>query len=110
MKVIKKFEIGTKYYAKSICDQECVWTFEVVKRTKCFIWIKEEGKSEVLRRKVYEWDGAEACSPLGKHSMSPTLNAERFVEQQQIFSSIATLAHVELGINNVDRISKGVVM
>ena len=78
-KVIKKFEVGRQYSMRSACDHDCVWTYQVVARTRCTITIVEVGCStlrQVCRVWNSEWLGAECCNPLGRYSMSPVLSAE----------------------------------
>ena len=65
---MKKFEIGKQYSMRSICDHECVWTYEVVDRTdktfKCRI-----------NKVATEIHNAETVKPLGTYSMAPSLIA-----------------------------------
>ena len=68
-----KFEVGRVYSVRSICDYDCIFQFEVVKRTDKTVWLKSGGK--VKARRVRDWDGAEACDPHGRYSMSPVLSA-----------------------------------
>jgi hypothetical protein len=70
-----KFEIGKTYHVRSICDWDCVFSFEVVKRTAQTVWLRDcSGK--VRARRVREFDGSEACDPHGRYSMSPILTAQ----------------------------------
>lgn len=71
-----KFEIGRTYTMKSPCNQDCVWTYEVIKRTAKTITITN-GKSEIRCRisKSSEMLGTETVYPLGQYSMAPTLRA-----------------------------------
>ena len=69
-----KFKENTTYKMHSPCDQECVWTYKIVKRTAKTI-TTECGKK---LRITPSWDGeVETVSPLGKYSMSPLLTAEK---------------------------------
>jgi hypothetical protein len=68
-----QFQVGRTYSVRSICDSECIFRFEVVKRTAKTVWLKSGSK--VKARRVREWDGAEACDPHGRYSMSPILSA-----------------------------------
>lgn len=72
---VQAFQVGKVYSVRSICDYECVFSFEVTRRTESFVWLKNSG-GKVTRRKVRVWDGAEACDPHGRYSMSPVLCAK----------------------------------
>lgn len=69
-----KFETGKTYWTRSICDHECIYRFEILKRTEKTVWIKYHNKTKA--RRVYTgFDGNEAIDPHGRYSMSPTLSA-----------------------------------
>ena len=74
----KRFEIGKTYSMRSICDQDCVWTYTVIKRTASTVTLKDEdGKVKTCRisklgLKIFN---EESCQPLGNYSMAPTLRA-----------------------------------
>jgi hypothetical protein len=38
---MQRFEVGKTYSCRSACDYECVWNYEVVKRTDKSITIKK---------------------------------------------------------------------
>ena len=70
------FEIGTTYFMRSPCDHNCIWEYEVARRSAKSVWLKDsEGK--VTRRAIKVWSDVETCSPLGTYSMSPILSADR---------------------------------
>lgn len=71
---IKTFEVGRTYSVRSIGDHDCIFSFEVLKRSAKTITIKRHGSA--VRRTVRVVDGAECCDPLGRFSMSPVLRAE----------------------------------
>lgn len=71
------FQVGATYSARSLCDYDCIWTFEVVSRTAKFITIRNLTDGETVRVGVRTFDGDEAASPLGTYSMSPTIRASR---------------------------------
>lgn len=76
-KEIKKFKVGRQYSMRSACDHDCVWTYQVVARTRCTITIvSHRGVRQVCRVRNSERLGAECCNPLGRYSMSPVLSAE----------------------------------
>jgi hypothetical protein len=74
---MKKFEIGKTYEMRSICNQECVWSYKVIARTAKTITIddgKEVKKCRIIQ-KVSEYRNAETVYPLGQYSMAPSLVA-----------------------------------
>ena len=76
---IKKFKVGQIYQHRSIGDHNCIWRFEVVKRTKCFVILQPVGRSgfnRSVRCKVRVWRNVETVSPHGRHSFSAPLNAD----------------------------------
>ena len=74
---MKKFEIGTEYSMRSICDQNCIWTYKVTARTEQTITITDgkEVKKCRINKKVSEWNDTETVYPLGRYSMAPQLHA-----------------------------------
>lgn len=74
---MRKFEVGKTYSMRSICNQECVWTYKVIARTACTVTL-DDGK-EIKRCRISkghsEIHGAETVLPLGSYSMCPTLTA-----------------------------------
>lgn len=74
---MKKFEVGKTYYSRSICDNECIFTIKVVKRTEKSVTYIYEGKQ---RRSMIKMDeNGEYIKP-DRHSMAPTFRAERLYE------------------------------
>ena len=75
---IKRFETGKTYSMRSVCNQDCVWTYTVIKRTACTVTLKDEyGKIQTCRIsklgiKIFN---EESCQPLGNYSIAPTLRA-----------------------------------
>ncbi len=74
---MKQFETGKFYFCRSICDQDCIWIFRVIRRTEKTIVVQEDGlgPEKSLRVKVY--DNEEYVMPLGRYSMAPVLTAGR---------------------------------
>ena len=68
-----QFEIGKTYSCRSICDYECIFSFEVIARTERTVTIKSGSKT--VRRKVRISGGVETIDPHGRYSMSPVLRA-----------------------------------
>ena len=77
MENTKKFKTGQTYNCNSVCDYNCKWSFEVIRRTAKSVWLKETGQSEIKRFavKVCNLDNAELVWPLGRYSMAPILGA-----------------------------------
>lgn len=72
------FKTGRKYSCTSICDSECVWIFEVVKRTLKSLWIKDD-EGNIIRKKIKLFMDEETISPKGTYSMSPMLRASKII-------------------------------
>ena len=78
---ITRFEVGKKYQHGWISDADRKTTWEVIKRSKCFVTIKEIGNyPETVRVKTYNYEGAERCKPFGNYSMCCILSAEKEVK------------------------------
>ena len=77
VEIMKRFEIGKRYSVRSICDHDCVWSYEVVARTEATVTIKDVDDNSVKRCRVIvsKLDGNEFIRPLGKYSMCPVLRA-----------------------------------
>lgn len=70
-----KFETGKTYMMRSVCNYDCVWTAEVVKRTAKTVTLLMDGETKNCR--VREYEGVEEVMPLGRYSMAPVLKADR---------------------------------
>ncbi|WP_227868173.1 hypothetical protein [Clostridioides sp. ZZV15-6388] len=71
-----KFEVGKTYFAKSVCDHNCVYTIEVIKRTDKTITYKED--DTVRCAKIRFSDDYEYIR-VGNHSMAPNFSAKDLV-------------------------------
>lgn len=85
----KVFEVGKRYQMHSACDSDCVWTYEVISRTKCMVELVQvnNGGERIgvparfrINQQMTERRHAEAISPLGSYSMSPVLSADNIVK------------------------------
>lgn len=76
------FETGSTYQVRSIGDQNCVWTFEVIRRTDKSIWVNCKNDYQNKRLVVSVREGVEVVKPFGVYSMSPTLRASSKVVSQ----------------------------
>lgn len=79
-----KFETGKQYQVRSIGDHNCIWTFEVIRRTAKSIWVNCEGEYQNKRLVVSTRDSQEVVKPFGTYSMSPTLRASNVVKSNEI--------------------------
>ena len=71
------FKVGVTYYVRATGDWDCVYTFKVVRRTRKTVWLESCHSDKPQARRVENWcGGAETCSPLGRHAMSPMLSAD----------------------------------
>lgn len=74
-----KFEVGQTYSMRSVCMQDCVWTYTVTARTAQTITISDGKKSKRCRisKSSSEYRNAESVFPLGQYSMAPILTADK---------------------------------
>ena len=75
METVKKFETEKSYYARSICDHDCIFIIEVVKRTAKTVTYMYQGKERRSNIKLDE-HGNEYIKP-DNYSMAPVFRAER---------------------------------
>lgn len=78
---MRKFEIGKKYSARSICDHNCIWIYEVISRTAKFITLQDDHGKQI-KCKIYNQTGIcddEFAYPEGRFSMCPVLRPEHIV-------------------------------
>jgi hypothetical protein len=74
MKTKKTFTTGT-YSTRSICDNDCIFTVKVIKRTAKTATI-ETRMNGVARVKIHtDESGNEFFFPFGQYSMAPTIKA-----------------------------------
>lgn len=78
---MKTFEIGKKYSVRSICDSDCVWTYEVIGRTAATVKLSDGKQIKTCRinKKYSEYRNAETVFPLGQYSMCPVLSADKAI-------------------------------
>lgn len=84
---MKKFEVGKKYYSRSIHDHECIYEIEVVSRTDKTITYMYDGFKRRSKIKVNE--RGEYVTP-DNYSMAPVFRAERVVEITPTDATAAT--------------------
>jgi hypothetical protein len=81
---MKQFEVGKQYYMRSIGDYDCIWSYEVIKRTAKTVTLKQIGKQldNIINRRISIWDNCESVMPLGSFSMAPCLTADKEVRTE----------------------------
>ena len=75
-----KFEVGSKYYCRSVGDADCRWEYTVVKRTEKTVTIDHPTFEKPKRKKIDVWQGCETIRPEGNYSMAPILGADKKCE------------------------------
>ena len=75
-----QFQKGRKYYARSVCNFDCIWVFTVIDRTACTVTLKDEDgrikKCRIDKTSAIHFV-AESVKPLGNYSMAPILTANK---------------------------------
>nr|DAQ11691.1 MAG TPA: hypothetical protein [Caudoviricetes sp.] len=74
---MKRFEIGSTYSMRSVCDHNCIWSYTVTERTAQTITVTDGKEIKKLRisKKYSQYRDAETVFPLGQYSMAPMLTA-----------------------------------
>ncbi len=81
-----KFEIGKTYTTRSVCDHDCVFTIEVIKRTDKTITYKED---DTVRRAKIRFNNDCEYIRIGNYSMAPNFSAKDLViEDKENISNI----------------------
>lgn len=116
-----QFNAGQVYSTRSIGDSNCIYTWQVIKRSDSSVWIQEmsrcgELQGKVERRKITERDGVEMIYPNGKYSMAPTLRAtskdllptpERISLEKEYGDVRRMVNEYESMVNEIERNFKG---
>lgn len=68
-----KFEVGKTYATRSICDHDCIYTIEVIKRTDKTITYKEY---DTVRRAKIRFNDDYEYIRVGNYSMAPNFSAK----------------------------------
>jgi len=71
---IIRFNVGDQLSARSLCDYDCIFRFEVLSRTAKFVTLKYFNEEKRVGIKVR--DGREYCYPLGTYSMAVSVHAQ----------------------------------
>lgn len=72
--ITQTFTVGKTYTCRSVCDHNCIWSFEVIARTAKMVTLKDE-RGKVIKKGIKLYDDTETCMPLGVFSMAPILRA-----------------------------------
>jgi hypothetical protein len=72
-----KFQVGQTISARSACDWDCIFQWEIVARTEKTITVKYHGETKRIGIKLY--NGVETAKPFGSYSMAPVVFADRQV-------------------------------
>lgn len=92
---MKQFEVGHRYYMRSIGDHDCIWSYEVIARTKATITLRpfeahglaalgrDGDRTYRIIKKVSEYRQAESVYPLGQYSMCPILSADHTLQETE---------------------------
>jgi hypothetical protein len=73
METLKTIKAGQTLSARSIGDYNCIFTCEVISRSKSFVTVKVQGN--VKKCKVSVYDNTEMIYALGNYSMAPAFKA-----------------------------------
>ena len=69
------FKVNKIYQMKSPGDQDCVWQYEVIKRTAKSVTLREIGENAQKTFRFTKYCECEGVFPLGQYSMAPILKA-----------------------------------
>lgn len=76
------FQVGVEYYARSLCDHNCIFRIKVKKRTEKSIWFDSDmGRGYADRRCAVkkDSDGVEYVMP-ERYSFAPVFRASRIAD------------------------------
>lgn len=73
------FKTGNKLATSSICNSDCVFEAEVIKRTKCTVTIEMYGRETKRCNVQHDDEGNEFIYPHGVYSMCTIYRANRDV-------------------------------
>lgn len=81
-----KFEVGVTYYARSICDHNCIYRGRIEKRTEKTVWFKDPRNSneKMQSRRIDVRDGVEGFYPFGRYSMAAHYSADKIYNPETV--------------------------
>lgn len=74
---MKKFEVGKRYFTRSICDSDCIFEIEILNIGKRFITYIDDDRE--IRKSIIKQDGETQYIRPDNYSMSPIFRASREV-------------------------------
>ena len=74
---MKRFETGKSYYCRSVCDNDCIFTIKVLKRTDKTLTIVDDF-GHIFKPRVKMSDDVEYVVP-EKYSFAPVYRATSLV-------------------------------
>ena len=76
---MKQFEVGKVYQCRSLCNQDCIWSYTVIERTVATVTLRDNHSGKVQKNRISvstsKYFDAETVYPLGRFSMCPSLTA-----------------------------------
>ena len=72
--IMKNFEVGRKYYGRSVCNYDCIFEIEVIRRTGKTITFLDGDEQRVKKIRT---DNNGEYVILGNYSMAPVIRAIR---------------------------------
>lgn len=96
-----KFETGKTYYARSVGDHDCIYKFEILRRTDKSVWVKVHG--EIVRRAIEVHGSTEAFYPHGKYSMAAVISADKPLEVAEEPAQVEPAASVADDVRELRR-------
>lgn len=73
---MKTFEVGKTYFARSICDHECIFAYTVTARTAKTVTLYDIKMETIIgKRKITVIDNEGTIHPCGRYSMAPIVRA-----------------------------------
>ncbi len=70
-----RFNVGQTYSTRSICDHDCIYSVEILKRTAKSVVIRVDGQDK--RKGLYVYEGVEQFKPHGTYSMCAVIGADK---------------------------------
>lgn len=73
-----QFQVGKTYATRSICDHDCIFSFDILGRTAKSVTVNVHGKT--VRRGLSVYEGVEQFKPFGNYSMCAIIGADDLAE------------------------------
>lgn len=72
-----EFQVGKTYFARSMCDSDCIFSFVIHSRTAKSVTVDVHGKRVRRGLTVSAYDGVEQFKPFGSYSMAAIIRADK---------------------------------